>query len=200
MGAFKLCKNGPCGISITGFEEYNSDEYEYNFEDYISVNVLYKIDSKGNSSLEDFSIDEHDNIDLDQTEMVFKQDGLYEVFHFVVSKSELNEIDDLWIQAKVAVADKEDSKLTFCYCRIQECYFKYASDFLEKYCASGKCSFKNTSIQFDVIYIGITVLRYLLDLGKLYEAQSVLDQLVSCSGVCREFNKINIISNGCGCC
>ena len=80
MGAFKLCKNGPCGISITGFEEYNSDEYEYNFEDYISVNVLYKIDSKGNSSLEDFSIDEHDNIDLD----------------FEISKEDMKYLDDLY--------------------------------------------------------------------------------------------------------
>jgi hypothetical protein len=71
MGAFKICKKGPCGISITGFEEYNNDTLG-NYEDYISVNVLSKIDSKGNSNLEDYSIDEHDNPILDQTDMIFQ--------------------------------------------------------------------------------------------------------------------------------
>ena len=197
MGAFKICKKGPCGISITGFEEYNNGTLS-NYEDYISINVLSKIDSKGNSNLEDYSIDEHDNPILDQTDMIFQQDGLYEVHHFVVLKEEKPSINSTWVLNKIKEAQEnntEESILTFCYCRLQECYFKYANEFLIDYCS--KCK-KETKTEFDIIYLGITVLRYLLDLGRLYEAQTVLDQLTGCSGVCKQhvtYNKYN----DCGC-
>lgn len=214
---FKLCKYGTCGVSITGLEKDNK-QYATNQEylNTVSLNVMIPVDSKENEGDYTYSIHEHQTgDDIDQTIMEFPKDGLYRIVHAIVPKTNkggyyykdgkfYNDNDDL-ISVEVLIQTNpefskiaQDSQYTFSSCQLQECFYKYANTFLEDYCSSGKC-YTKSPVEFDIIYIGIHVLKYLLDLNRLWEAQYILEKLTGCTGVCKQNNKTNIKGNGCGC-
>lgn len=205
------------------YKEENPNN-EFSFYETVTVNIMIPLDSKENSGKCEYTIKEHLNYDtdVDETVMEFPKDGLYKIIHMILpTKNWVNTAnydiiyyynDGNFYNAKDEVIDIEtiietnqevstasfSHQLTFSSCRLQDCYYKYASKFLEDYCATGKCYTKN-SVEFDIIFVGIHVLKYLLDLNRLFEAQYVLEKLTGCTGVCQQHTKISIKGNGCGC-
>lgn len=86
----KICKGSACNIQVKGLEK-DSDQYldepqvsirNYTFEQTITLNVLYSIDSKENIERNSYSIVPHTDIDIDDIEV--STDGLKQIDHFII--------------------------------------------------------------------------------------------------------------------
>ena len=207
-------------------DEFSDDYGKFTYLDTVSVNVMIPLNAKEEEGKYEYTIKEHTAHDLiDQTVMEFPKDGLYRIVHAIIPTKQWkdqytgdsyetiyyyddgqfykNDGEQVDIEEVIGCNQNlttvfSDSQLTFSSCQLQECYYKYSNKFLEDYCASGKC-YNKSSVEFDILWIGMHVMRYLLDLGRLYEAQYVLEKLTGCTGICYQKNKINIKGNGCGC-
>ena len=226
---FKICKNSPCGISITGLEQ-DDKQYsnvlaidKYRYEDCVTINIMIPLNSAQEEGTYTYSIDLHDN-EIDETTMEFPKDGLYKIIHLIIptqkwldeynlefpefvyifdsgniykilkgQKIEVDIQEILNLNAKSTVYF--DSQYTFCTCRLQECFYKFCREYFAKLC-SNKCIKENIS-ERDILWMGINTIKYLLDLGKYYEAQGVLESLTGCAGLCKQ--TINVKGNGYGC-
>lgn len=94
--AFKLCKKGNCGVIITDMNEYQSQSYftkssniYYTFEQSASINTLTSINYEGETTLQVHEINKHylteDGVQvIDESQLDFKVDGLYEVNHIIL--------------------------------------------------------------------------------------------------------------------
>lgn len=92
-----------------------------------------------------------------------------------------------------------DLQYTFSSCQLQECYFKACKNYFDSVC--NKCSEDSTFVRNrDIIWMAINVIRYLLDLGRLFEAQKIVEKMHKCTGLCYN-TTINITNTnvGCGC-
>lgn len=89
-----------------------------------------------------------------------------------------------------------DYKHTFATCNLQKCYYKFCQSYLQNLC-TGKCSQQNIQNR-DIIWMALNTINYLLDLERYAEAQSILEEINRCSGLC---NKISVKQGGssCGC-
>lgn len=207
-------------------DEFSDDYGKFTYLDTVSVNIMIPLNAKEEEGEYEYTVKEHTTHDLiDQTIMEFPKDGLYRIVHAIIPtkqwKDQYNgdsyqiiyyydngyfykndgeqvEIEEVIRCNQNLTTVFSDSQLTFSSCQLQECYYKYSNKFLEDYCASGKC-YNKSSVEFDILWIGMHVMRYLLDLGRLYEAQYILEKLTGCTGICYQKNKINIKGNGCGC-
>lgn len=86
----KICKSDTCTVQVKGLEK-DSDQYldeeqisirNYTFEQTITLNVLYSIDSKENQTRDSYSIVPH--TDIDEDEITMETDGLKQIDHFII--------------------------------------------------------------------------------------------------------------------
>lgn len=94
--AFKLCKKGNCGVTITDLNEYQIQSYltrsstiYYTFMQSASINTLSSINYEGESTLQAYKINTHYETDEhlpvpDESDLDFVVDGLYEVNHLIL--------------------------------------------------------------------------------------------------------------------
>lgn len=95
---------------------------------------------------------------------------------------------------------------TFQICHLEECFFKICLYLLENMPCTDPClndkmkGFSGEIINRDIIWMAINVIKYCLQLGQYHRAQTILEQIETCWGICKQLNK-NISSkyNGCGC-
>lgn len=95
---FKICKNGACGITVSGLEKDN-DEYlaeatstttiavstrNYAYSQSITVNAITSIKSTGEETLQKHTIVKHDIDCIDESDLELIIDGLYEVTHIIL--------------------------------------------------------------------------------------------------------------------
>lgn len=207
-------------------DEFSDDYGKFTYLDTVSVNVMIPLNAKEEEGKYEYTVKEHTAHDLiDQTIMEFPKDGLYRIIHAIIPTKQWkdqytgdsyqiiyyydngyfykNDGEEVEIEEVIGYNQSlttvfSESQLTFSSCQLQECYYKYSNKFLEDYCASGKC-YNKSSVEFDILWVGMHVMRYLLDLGRLYEAQYILEKLTGCTGICYQKNKMNIKGNGCGC-
>lgn len=91
---FKVCKSGPCSITVTGLEKDN-DEYltgeeiivstrNYSYEQTVTINVLTSITSQGEETVQGQDIVKHEIDCIDESEFTMPIDGLYEIIHIIL--------------------------------------------------------------------------------------------------------------------
>lgn len=91
-----------------------------------------------------------------------------------------------------------DYQYTFCTCRLQECFYKYAKNYLSSICTD-KCAKDEVETRNrDIIWMAINVIQYLLDLGRYFEAQKILEDINKCTGLCHNNSFLSERIN-CGC-
>lgn len=92
-----------------------------------------------------------------------------------------------------------DIQYTFSTCQLQECYYKYCKEYFNNLC--NQCWKDSEYIKNrDLLWMSINIIRYLLDLGRLFEAQNIIEKLHKCSGLCYNTNvKVKSTYAGCGC-
>lgn len=89
----------------------------------------------------------------------------------------------------------KDTQYTFCTCYLQKCFYEYAQQFLNKLNTCDKEDIKNR----DIIFMSLHVIKYLIDLGRYFEAQELMQKLHKCSGLCKQAKNVNFNTNSCGC-
>lgn len=88
--------------------------------------------------------------------------------------------------------------ITLCTCGLHECYFHIAMQLLQ---SAGPCSTQDSAdlvYKRDMVWMGINVINYLLDLGDPYTAALVLKKLEECNGVCSKWLQHKPFKD-CGC-
>lgn len=164
---------------------------------------------------------------VDKTEMEFPKDGLYRIIHLIIpTKAWHNSLENPDIKKQIYLYDEDkfyklseenleevelkeiiyaniestayqSDQHTFCLCKLQECFYKFAREYFKKLC-SNKC-LKSEIDNRDILWIGINTIKYLLELGRYFEAQGILETLTGCTGLCKESTKSNKDNYGCGC-
>lgn len=91
---FKICKNGNCGISIIGLEKDNSEYLadtatmvgtrSYHYTDSITIDVIRSITADGEYTVKDTQLVTHVSTGIDQADIEFPIDGLYEISHIIL--------------------------------------------------------------------------------------------------------------------
>lgn len=117
----------------------------------------------------------------------------------VLSTIEIQEILEVNIEATNLV---ESISYTFEMCHIKECFFKLCKHLLENMpceCVNAK-DFSDEILNRDIIWMAINVIVYLLEQRQYYKAQSILEQIETCWGICNNLdNKIKGVGYDCGC-
>lgn len=95
---------------------------------------------------------------------------------------------------------------TFQICHLEECFFKICVYLLENMPCTDPCfndkmkGFAGEVLNRDIIWMAINVIKYCLQLEQYYRAQSILEQIETCWGICKQLNKNNSSNySGCGC-
>lgn len=90
-------------------------------------------------------------------------------------------------------------KNTFSTCRLENCLYELTKNLLPKLCK--ECNYQKYSQDIrnrDFIWMGLHTIRYSLQLGQYYQAQSFLEFINSCGSVCKTLTEHKKTS-GCGC-
>lgn len=130
---FKICNAGNCKISIVGLEQDSSQYLEqrqvsirnYTWEDTVSLNVIYKVDSKQEEVLESYDIVPH--TDIDSLDVLLEKDGLYKVLHIIVPTYE-------WFQyvSERDLSHFENYSLTYFFNTTNETFYKISQGQVEE--------------------------------------------------------------------
>lgn len=99
----------------------------------------------------------------------------------------------------------KSEKTTFAMYYLNSCFSKLLKDLLSglPWATGGNCqrckspSLSDKERDRDLIWMFINVIKYNLELGRLYEAQRFLEKLNRCNSICSDLKPIKII--GCGC-
>lgn len=87
---------------------------------------------------------------------------------------------------------------TFNICNTEQCLYSFSQDFLNKMCSSN-CDSNVDVRNRDLVFMSVHILKYLIDLGRYFEAQELVEKLHSCTGICKQINKKISNGGGCGC-
>ena len=93
-------------------------------------------------------------------------------------------------------------KNTFCMCHLNECFYRLCKNLLGD--LPGRCQNKLDDVKMliynrDIIWMGINVIKYLIELAQYYEAQRVLEDITQCGGICKDVDRVVEGGGGCGC-
>lgn len=88
-------------------------------------------------------------------------------------------------------------------CFLKQCYVNICQQIFSKLCGMGGQCFasnidKELSIKRDLVWMGINVIKYMVQFNMLAEAERTIEQLESCNGICSGNPSTNK-SSGCGC-
>lgn len=222
---FDISKYKNSGITITGNEQYltsydwNNYEFgNYMYKDCISINILIPLDSKGNEGDYTIVINDHSE-HKDESIIEFFNDGLYKIIRIIlpikkwfdqytINNLDLNNIyyydskqffngfgEVISIKDIIEYNININSKLIFSSNNLQDCFYNNSNVLLQNYCENKRCFDNKLPKEFEIIWIGIHVIKYLLDLNRFFEAQYVLEKLTRCSGLCKN----EIKRYGCNC-
>lgn len=132
----------------------------------------------------------------DYEEIYVYDNGL--VFKMTDSGFKIINIEDIpFINPCLESTLTSDIQYTFSTAQLQECYYKFCKNYFNTICNT--CDEDTTLIKNrDLLWMSINIIRYLLDLGRLFEAQKIVEKLNKCSGICHN-TKRKITNVGCGC-
>lgn len=122
-------------------------------------------------------------------------------FHQIINGNDVViTIDDV-----LALQDVEEStivsssQMTFCMCKLKECYFNLAKQLLTALVATCKNNKYDDLIwRRDMLWMAINVITYLLQKNQFLEAQRILEWITGCGGLCPQEPKADGGRN-CGC-
>lgn len=120
----------------------------------------------------------------------------YKVLNGEISEVELYEI--LNVNQDGTCTIFKGVQYTFNICNTEQCLYSFSQDFLNKMC-SDNCHSNVDVKNRDLIFMTVHILKYLIDLGRYFKAQELVEKLHSCTGICKQINKKISNNGGCGC-
>lgn len=198
---FRVCKHGNFKIRVTGLED--------NYQDYISITSIVKVDSKENEGTYKYIINDH-STEYDEVIFTLDQDGLYKITRILISKETPSQEDgfyysngNIYKDSKIVTIEEifeqavlQDYLLTFCMDYLLKCFYEKTNKHFDEYCST--CNNKVQDIS--MFHIVIHIFEYLIELGRYYEAQELLERINKCGNFLGcETIKTSDITYGCGC-
>lgn len=112
---------------------------------------------------------------------------------------EISSLLDIEITSRTTIL--RGDKNTFAIYHLNKCFNTLVKDLLYKLRGTGNCS--NSEIEAlqmdrDIVWMFLNAIKYALELGRLFEAQRLLEQLNTCNTICTN-TKPTKRKNGCGC-
>lgn len=103
------------------------------------------------------------------------------------------------IEHNISITETEGFSIYY----LQECYINLCKQIFSSTRLSS-CDKKNNlneefSYKRDLVWMGINVIKYMVDGHQLIEAQRIIEILHGCNGICNNFNQTKSEYYGCGC-
>ncbi len=140
--------------------------------------------------------------------------GVYEIIYFIdgsqlykyIPESEqIFSVSDYSELIEINTVNTTISKINKDYvsiCFLQKCYINLCQQILESrgftQCANKNNIDSELIYKRDLVWMGINIIKYLVECNQLYESERIIELLHSCNGVCNDEN-VKSSSNGCGC-
>ncbi len=124
---FKLCKQGTCGIAITGLERDNSEYLtdsttvsirNYTFLQSVTINAITSIKSDSTETLDTYGVVTHETDVVDESDFNFSTDGLYKVTHIILPT-------DAWLTSAIEKNGISTYTLIYYYDTTTKSIYKY---------------------------------------------------------------------------
>ena len=140
---------------------------------------------------------------LEIYDIVYYSDGS-NIYKYNPKTQETNQISDLSeiieinpSNTTISITNKDYVSICF----LQKCYINLCQQILESK-GLNQCYNKNNIdseliYKRDLVWMGINVIKYMVECNQLYESERIIELLHSCNGICN--NNQNNINNGCGC-
>ena len=144
---------------------------------------------------------ERDESHFDDYSLVyfFSNDKFYKFSLGTIEEVSVNEIIEANLDETTCI---KNERYTFNLCHLKECFFKlckYLLDNLPCECTNAK-DFKQDILNRDIIWMALNVIQYLLQREQYFKAQSILEQIDTCWGICGNLDKKTILGGyDCGC-
>lgn len=107
----------------------------------------------------------------------------------------VSDLLNLELSDKVSIFS--DDVYTFNLFYTKKCFYDLIQELLSELCTN-KCQ-KQNIFNRDILWMGINVIQYCLDVGNFYEAQRTLERLTGCGLLCKQ-NQLHInYFKSCGC-
>lgn len=203
-------------------DEYLTPD-KFKYSDTYTVNIITYVHSKKEEEIVETIITPHmlknEPVYLDEAYHTIKKDGHYVVYHMIVPSKTWAEgnTDFVKLHAYMIVTDGTDfykyqesqfvkcttddlldfnptSKEIFSTCLLHKCYLDKCKDDLTNL-IHNRCAKNNANSQTNLIWIILNAIRYNVDLGYFKQAQTILEDVLSCYNPCNTIHK----NNECGC-
>lgn len=91
-------------------------------------------------------------------------------------------------------------------CHLEQCLFKLGLYILDKVPCNDPCvlekmkGYKADIFNRDIVWMALNVIKYCIEQQNFFKAQSILEQIETCWGICRDLGvKTDSTYSGCGC-
>lgn len=200
----------------------------FRYEDTVTINILKQLDSNQNIITMEYDINDHTSEDYSLMNFsgdgVFSIEHIIiPTMKWYESCSDL-EYDEIYVYEDKQIFKLENDQFvpftiqdlsyinkclnttitwgiqyTFNTSSLQDCYYKMCRDYFDNLyyneCYHNSIHVRNR----DIVWMSINIIRYLLDLGRLFEAQMILEKIQGCTGLCNLQSKQKFTYEGCGC-
>ena len=206
-------------------DEMTVDTFRY--IDTVSINILIPVNKNNEDELpyNNYEIIEHTQ-EEDKSLFVFPKDGLFKIVRIIMPTKEwyitYNEkfgesTEDIYYydNGKFYISTGKELTLeqitevksftvnkgiqyTFNICNTEKCFYAFSQDYLNNIC-SDKCNISTNTQDRDLVFMTIYILKYLIDLGRYFEAQELIEKIHGCTGICKQINEVTLNREDCGC-
>lgn len=185
-----------------------SPTYDYHTSDYIEVPVGFD----GWFTINYIVLPNKDWFDREREKSSGSALGLYDIVYFVdngyIYKYVNGEIDGASIEEVLEVNPinttiSRTSKDYVSICFLQKCYVNLCQQIFNDRGFS-QCWNKNSVdselvYKRDLVWMAINVIKYLTEFNQLAEVERIIEQIMSCNGLCTNGQTYKSSNTGCGC-
>jgi hypothetical protein len=133
-------------------------------------------------------------------DFVYATDGInfFKLIENSFEKCSVLELTDINTDLKTTIS--KASQETFSLCLLNNKYLELCKQQFDKLISS-RCKTKtDLSSDLDLIWVSLNAIKYNVELGMLTQAQSLLEDVYSCTGISQLINNLTKSNNyGCGC-
>lgn len=139
------------------------------------------------------------NVNPQNYDFIYATDGV-NFFKLVENSFEECSILELTeINSDLKTTISKASQETFSLCLLNNKFLELSKQQFENLIGS-RCKTKSDlTSDLDLIWVSLNAIKYNVELGMLNQAQSLIEDIYSCSGIPQLINNSNNSNNGCGC-
>lgn len=201
-------KENSMAIDVLTYNRISGEEIkDYSFSDNSGDDIYLNIPEDGWITLSHIVLPTKEWIELNKNKFVDKPKDYYiycmdneSVYRYLNGTFYEVTIDSIIQQNlyNTTISKVEKDYVSICYLR--NCYINICQQVFKSLCGIGNCNDKvdkELSTKRDLVWMGINVIKYMVQFEMLEEAERIIERLISCHGICPQTKQSK--SSGCGC-